>query len=563
MPAADFHEAPGTTHDYDQVVISLVANDLSLAVEGKPMVTKWQRGTAHFVGRGSQARVEEPERPAHRVRDRRDQVRGAERKPANGPAGRAGGGACRPPHPPPSVLASVNGDFVAKSVTPARFALFVPVSLLTRWLSLVVEVLDMDEAAHAVGSWVLLDGGRLYTDFVDNKPPLLYALLRPRPGPRSAGGSSRSTLFTALLTVPLVALAASAAFRHERRGVAAGLLWLVYGASFLAHDMLAANAELVLLLPASWAIALVADERRATRVRPLLLAGLLLGLATLVKHQAAFWLPALGWAALARPPFRRPRGERRHALLALGTGFALPLLATWAAFAATGGAHDLVYWLVWRNVLYAANPITVAGALERAASYLLPWLLATAPLWWAWGCGRALLDAHHRRLVDGLVGWGFCPPSRVSASSPLLRAPRLRPRSRSGSRPRPMVGTALYERAGRVFQGATLVLALGFAAANAWLYLGGSGVYRERTPSTTPWWSGSRPTSVFRAAVSSCGAGPPPSTTRRGCAARGRPRASPSWPRPASPPTCRATRTERGAASRTSPLPPPPTGTGC
>ena len=26
-----------------------------------------------------------------------------------------------------------------------------------------------------MGSWVLLDGGRLYTDFVDNKPPLLYA----------------------------------------------------------------------------------------------------------------------------------------------------------------------------------------------------------------------------------------------------------------------------------------------------------------------------------------------------------------------------------------------------
>ena len=52
MPAADFQEAPGTTHDYDQVVISLGANDLSLAVEGKPIVTKWQRGTAQFVGRG-------------------------------------------------------------------------------------------------------------------------------------------------------------------------------------------------------------------------------------------------------------------------------------------------------------------------------------------------------------------------------------------------------------------------------------------------------------------------------------------------------------------------------
>jgi quercetin dioxygenase-like cupin family protein len=52
MPAADFHEDPGTTHEYDQVVISLGANDLSLAVDGKPVVTKWQRGSAQFIGRG-------------------------------------------------------------------------------------------------------------------------------------------------------------------------------------------------------------------------------------------------------------------------------------------------------------------------------------------------------------------------------------------------------------------------------------------------------------------------------------------------------------------------------
>ena len=38
------------------------------------------------------------------------------------------------------------------------------------------------------------------------------------------------------------------------------------------------------------------------------------------------------------------------------------------------------------------------------------------------------------------------------------------------------------ERAFRVFLAATLVLALGFAGANAWLYLGGSRVYRETDP---------------------------------------------------------------------------------
>jgi quercetin dioxygenase-like cupin family protein len=52
IPAPDFHEDPGTTHEYDQVVISMGANDLSLSIEGKPTVTKWQRGTAQFIGRG-------------------------------------------------------------------------------------------------------------------------------------------------------------------------------------------------------------------------------------------------------------------------------------------------------------------------------------------------------------------------------------------------------------------------------------------------------------------------------------------------------------------------------
>jgi hypothetical protein len=50
--APDFHEPAGTTHDYDQVVVSLGANDMSLAIEGKPVMTKWQRGTAQFIGRG-------------------------------------------------------------------------------------------------------------------------------------------------------------------------------------------------------------------------------------------------------------------------------------------------------------------------------------------------------------------------------------------------------------------------------------------------------------------------------------------------------------------------------
>ena len=54
------------------------------------------------------------------------------------------------------------------------FLIYVAVSLLTRAPFLPVEIIDMDEAAHAVGSWVWMDGGFLYRDFVNNKPPMLY-----------------------------------------------------------------------------------------------------------------------------------------------------------------------------------------------------------------------------------------------------------------------------------------------------------------------------------------------------------------------------------------------------
>ena len=215
----------------------------------------------------------------------------------------------------------------------------------------------------------------------------------------------------------------------------------------------------------------------ATRAAPLVVAGLLLGLATLVKPHAALWLPALAWAAL-----RAARSGAVWRALALATGFGVPLVATWVAFAITGGAHDLLYWLVWRNVLYAANPITAVGAIERAASYLLPWLLATTPLWWAWRSSRPLLDAHRRRLIDGLValgllaalaGFRFFPHYFVPAVFALAlgAGPAV---ARWCERP--------LARAGRLFLAASLVLALGFGAANAWLYLGGSNVYRETDP---------------------------------------------------------------------------------
>jgi quercetin dioxygenase-like cupin family protein len=47
-----FAEAPGTKHEFDQIVIALGAAQMSLTIDGKPTKTTWARGDVQFIGRG-------------------------------------------------------------------------------------------------------------------------------------------------------------------------------------------------------------------------------------------------------------------------------------------------------------------------------------------------------------------------------------------------------------------------------------------------------------------------------------------------------------------------------
>jgi hypothetical protein len=364
-----------------------------------------------------------------------------------------------------------------------RFLLFVAVSVVVRGLSLAIEVIDMDEASHAVGSWVAWSGGLLYTDFVNNKPPLLYVyygLAQALLGP----GLVPVRLFTALLTVPLTALAASAFYRHDRRGLVAGLLFLVYGAAFIGHDVLSANTEVLLLLPASWAVVLLREEGDARRPVRLLLSGALLGAAVLFKHHAVAWLPALAWASSRAV---RPRGARAvlAGLGALALGFAAPLALTWLYFVARGGEEALVYWTLHNNLAYSANPIPVGEWLGRAAASVLPFLLVTAPLWWLAGRSRREEpDPYRRGLVAGLLAlslvaaaWGlrFYAHYLVPVYWPLALAAA------------PAAAALLFplRRPGRWLLAHAAVVWVGFTASTALLYFGaplGRRVYRETDP---------------------------------------------------------------------------------
>lgn len=359
---------------------------------------------------------------------------------------------------------------------------FVFISLLTRGLFLGIDILDIDESAHIVGSWELMRGKLLYSDFVDNKPPLLYVYYAFAQILFGRGMFSVHFL-TTLLIVPLTAIAASAFYGHDRKGIIAGVLFLIYSASFFAHDMLAANAEILMMLPGSWALVLIRTEEQCRNPLRTATAGVLIGLAFLLKYQIVFWLPAIAIAATFVCIERRE--YLRIPVLAFSgiSGFFSPLLITYFLFHLHGGSEGLIYWTFTRNISYSANPILLSEALGRAASYLLPFLIVTAFLWYGWIRSIKLYESRYQKLLlsilviftfpSALLGFRFFPHYFIQFYVPLsiAAAPFL-----SNLLQLPLI------RIGKAFLTYTFICLIGFTIANSVLYFWLQHVYRENDP---------------------------------------------------------------------------------
>ncbi len=363
--------------------------------------------------------------------------------------------------------------------TLPRFLLFAGVALLTRAVLLGVPTVDLDEAVYLTGAREMLRGGVPYVDFADHKPPLVFAYYAA--AQLLGDGMLPVRLLTALLVVPLVAFCASAFFGHDRRGLLAGLLFLVWSAAFIGHDMLAVNCEILMLGPLALAVVALRDEEAARRPGRALAAGLLVGLATLFKYQAALWGPALAIAVLLagrRDGMARVAG--RLALLA--AGFLLPPLAAWAVFARLGAGDAFSYWNWTHNLAYSANPVSAGETAERAAAYLLPFLLATLPLWWAAWRSRLALGRQAAALVASLLAFSSLAALLGLRLYPHYLVPLYFPLALGAA---PWAAEHLRRplgRPARVFVGWAAVLLAGFTAANGYLYLVRDDVYTETHP---------------------------------------------------------------------------------
>jgi 4-amino-4-deoxy-L-arabinose transferase-like glycosyltransferase len=181
------------------------------------------------------------------------------------------------------------GDwFTPRRIVLAFAALFL-LNLLLRVFYLRYYFVNGDEAIRALTATNLLDGGRLYVDIVTDKPPgttFFYAAVFALFGKSMIAVHVAAALWNFLTAVVLYFTAAH--IYSRRAGLWAALFYVYFSASYLTQDMLAANTELLMVLPltASFYLYLRSLSDKSTTFSPFLLAGAgaSTGVATLFKQ---------------------------------------------------------------------------------------------------------------------------------------------------------------------------------------------------------------------------------------------------------------------------------------
>ena len=274
------------------------------------------------------------------------------------------------------------------------FLVMLALTFVLRFPAFFVPVFNSDETFLATQAHVIEQGGQLYEDAADRKPPLVpyvYAATFAFFG-TSALWAVR---FVAMVAVALTALLLTVEARRrygDRAGWIAGLLFVMAMVAFAPQDGQAANFE-VFMLPSMTAAILFARRGRGVA------AGAMVAAATLAKQTgAATLLPVLYLLA-------RARGKRGVGGVTLG--FAVPI----ALVALAVGPAQLFYWAVLGNGSYLGVDTASALVVAMFGLMTLGWVACNLPLLWkipqAWrdrdlpaNDGRA----RHRPLAVAPVG---------------------------------------------------------------------------------------------------------------------------------------------------------------
>ena len=167
-------------------------------------------------------------------------------------------------------------------------------NLLLRVFYIRYDFVNGDEGVRALSAVRILEGARLYVDVVTDKPPgasLFYAAVFAVFG-RSMKAVHLAAIAWNFGTALIVFLIASR-FYTRRMGLWAALLFVYFSTNYFTQDMMAANTELLMVLPyaAAFYFFMVSRETKGSGRNALLVvsarlvaAGVLTGIAGLFKQ---------------------------------------------------------------------------------------------------------------------------------------------------------------------------------------------------------------------------------------------------------------------------------------
>ncbi len=282
-------------------------------------------------------------------------------------------------------------------------ALFL-LNLCLRLFYLRYQFVNGDETVRALTAASLLDGARLYLGIVTDKPPgatFFYAAVFALFG-RSMQAVHIAAAIWNFATAMILYWTAARGY-GKRAGLWAALLFVYFSTNYHTQDMMAANTELLMLLPyaASFYFFMrAATPSKRASVSCLFVAGLLTGVAILFKQVGVFNLAFFAlYEAFSIYDARRRTGAiirielRRSAarlfFTALGVSVVLAVFALWLVAEGSAAAF-------WRNTVvlgkYYVDAMPVELWLKLMTSRVLAYILFNAALWSlaVWAAARAI-----------------------------------------------------------------------------------------------------------------------------------------------------------------------------
>ncbi len=270
-------------------------------------------------------------------------------------------------------------------------ALMIALVIVLRFPALLLPVIDTDEAGHGVCARELLAGGRLYVDYADNKPPLLYWIFAVLLW--IGGGSTLAVHWFNLFWILAGAWGIKRMLQSGGSGEVSGrwafLAYVVGSSVYLPNDMLASNGEqlmnpfLVFSVLAWWLPG------------PAFSRGLISGISGiaggLCYQKGWIVLPVLlVWAIVTS---LRDRSGARHVfsyLVGLFFGAAAITMVVAALLLRTGSLAPSIHWNFLSNASYIQSGLGIVSfsledhqphGLVRVLFYLLAILLPLRVIW--------------------------------------------------------------------------------------------------------------------------------------------------------------------------------------